>query len=88
MIDSVAFTLVDPQTKEQLQGKLRVSQGMLLVAFDGYGECSAMTGHGEPLMVELYNGSLVVRVWNDINSEKPVRVSLDGAREELYEGDD
>lgn len=55
--------------------------GMLEIRPEGYGEKTAVEGCGSPVLLEWRNNQLVARLFPDINSEEPVSLSLEGARE-------
>jgi len=54
----------------------------------GYGDSDSADGQGCPVMVEFFGGQMRVVIWDDINSEEPQIVSLEGAREDVREEDD
>ncbi len=61
----------------------------LALSFNGYGDATSQPGYGIPIVVEVYEGELRLLVWADINQENPTHIiSLEGAREELYEGEE
>lgn len=48
----------------------------------GYGEKTAIAGHGSPVLIEFHDGELRVVVFGDINQEDPTHIiSLEGAKE-------
>ena len=53
----------------------------IAIHFDGH---SQATGHYAPIVyVELYDNSVIVRLYADVNSEEPTHtVNMDGARDE------
>jgi len=56
--------------------------GQICIGVEGYGEKNAYVGNGTPIVVEVYQGTLRVIVFGDINSEEPTEIiSLDGAKE-------
>jgi hypothetical protein len=55
----------------------------LAIRPQGYGEAEAMDGHGDPVLLEVWNGELRLVVGTDINDPHKSVVSLEGAREEL-----
>ena len=56
--------------------------GQLEIAFTGFGEKTAPEGRGSPILIEVYKGKLLLRVWSDINKEDPTfTIDLEGARE-------
>lgn len=58
------------------------SDGAITLHFQGYGTRTMAEGHGEPLMVEFYEGELRVVAWADISQEDPSHtISLEPARE-------
>lgn len=54
----------------------------LAIRPEGYGESSAVEGHGFPILIEKYDGKLRLVVWGDINQQDPTHIiCLDGAQE-------
>jgi hypothetical protein len=48
----------------------------------GFGEAAAQDGYGVPVFIELYEGSLRLIVWGDINQQDPTHIiRLEGALE-------
>ena len=61
---------------------------MLDIGFEGFGQGTMTEGHGRPIVIEYYEGRLVLRVWADINSEEPTHViDLSGAKEINYQAE-
>lgn len=79
------ITLIDAEPSFDGQQPIKVvtdSQGVSIEA-RGFGDCGSADGHGSPIFLELYQGSLRLLVWADINDEEPTHViNLDGAKEE------
>src|SRR5215217_89992 len=78
------YTLKDGMPRKNGEAVLNVSKNgnLLEIGADGYGEMTAETGHGFPVVIEFYNGKLTLRVFSDINSEDPTHtINLDGALE-------
>jgi len=48
---------------------------------EGYGDCCSEDGHGCPIVIENRSGILTLYVYNDIDEEEPIIISLEGARE-------
>jgi hypothetical protein len=63
-----------------------IGDGGIEIKTSGYGHPSETDG--SPMFIELYNGELVLHVWDDINKQDPRTISLEGAREENYEPTD
>lgn len=56
--------------------------GMILLRPEGTGDKCTTSGFGHPVALELYEGSVRLIVWSDINQEDPTHViPLDGALE-------
>lgn len=56
--------------------------GLLLLRPEGFGEKTALDGHGHPIALELYEGKVRLFVWADINQEDPTHtIDLSGALE-------
>ncbi|MCA9112550.1 MAG: hypothetical protein KDA52_21535 [Planctomycetaceae bacterium] len=47
----------------------------------GYGDFGSAEGHGSPMYLELYQGTLRLLVWPDMREEEPTIIDLAGARE-------
>jgi hypothetical protein len=61
---------------------IELSNGIIWIRPEGYGDCGSQDGYGFPIKIEYYDGSVRVLVWEDINIEDPtVRSNLDNARE-------
>lgn len=54
---------------------------VMAIRVDGYGDCGSQDGYGSPLMLELAGGRLRLIAFPDINSEEPIIIDLEGARE-------
>jgi len=54
---------------------------ILWVLPEGYGDATSEDGHGSPLGIEYYNGSLRLIVYKDINEQEPQIIDLEKARE-------
>lgn len=56
--------------------------GLILLRPEGTGDKCSPSGLGHPVALELYEGSVRILVWSDINQEDPTHViPLDGALE-------
>ena len=61
---------------------LAPGNGLLLLRPEGFGEKTALDGHGHPIALELYEGKVRLFVWADINQEDPTHtIDLSGALE-------
>ena len=73
----------DPSFDGRQQVKLVADRQGVSIEAKGFGDCGSADGHGSPIFLELYQGSLRLLVWTDINSEDPTHIiTLDGARED------
>lgn len=73
----------DPAFGQQQSLKFTVTERGVTIAAEGHGDYGSTSGHGSPLYLELYRGSLRLIVWSDINSEEPTHIiDLTGARED------
>jgi len=64
--------------------QIEFESGTIWIKPEGYGDCSSQNGHGWPIKIEYYSGSIRVCVWSDINNEDPTHtIFLDGAKESL-----
>jgi len=90
----VGFTVLKEQVDDKnpdatLDVAVRLSNGMIEISFDGYGDHCSQDGHGCPVMIELYYGKPRLIVWGDINQEEPTHViDLEGAAEYLRKEDE
>lgn len=65
-----------------VEGKIRFFLTGIEIFIDGYGTKTMQDGHGSPVYIEFYEGSLRVLVWSDINQEDPTHaIALLGAKE-------
>jgi len=76
-----------PKTLE-LRARSSGQDHMLMIGAEGYGEMTAADGAGYPILLEHHEGKLRLIVWQNINSEEPTILSLEGAREDAREGAD
>ena len=53
----------------------------LAIRPQGYGEHEALDGHGDPILLEVWQGELRLLVATDINESDKAVISLEGARE-------
>ena len=61
--------------------EIKALGGQIWIKVQGYGEMTAKDGEGIPICIEVYDGELRILAWNDIHSEKPVIISMLGAKE-------
>ena len=86
MADAAKFELRDPCGGG---GRIAVEVvanrgGQLEIRVAGLGDKCSENGQGTPILLEAYEGSIVLHVWADINREDPThRIDLGGAREAL-----
>ena len=60
---------------------LLCEHGKLWVRPHGYGDACSTDGHGFPVALEIWQGRLRLVVFDDINSEDPVIIDMENARE-------
>jgi hypothetical protein len=78
----IPFVLTEQgEGDRQVPCTIKLSSGQLWLNFEGYGECSTVDGLGDPVGVELYDGTLRVMMWPDINAEDPQVMDMEGANE-------
>ena len=67
----------------QVEIKVNVlsESGQLWIQAEGYGEKCALAGHGRPVGMEIWQGRLRLIVYDNINSEDPLIIDLENARE-------
>ena len=83
------MVLKDVSEKEEFSREVKVSASAeqddlaMVIEAKGYGNAGVEDGHGSPVILEVYNGSLRLVVWADINQEDPTHIiDLEGARED------
>ncbi|WP_298636761.1 hypothetical protein [uncultured Umboniibacter sp.] len=87
--DSMEFELFDAAEGEDapsIKGRVDVCDvSGLWVHVEGYGNYSSKVGEGYVACIELYDGELNARLYNDINVDDPTLVSLEDAKERTKE---
>ena len=81
MEEETTYKLFDQDPKKENRIKVKVSciNGFLLIKPEGYEDLHG----GEPITIELYEGSLRVIIWSDINEEDPTHIiNIDKAKVE------
>ena len=86
----IPITLLDtskPGKSKKLERKavVRINSLGIAIAVEGYGDAGTMPGHGEPIFIEFYNGTLRVCLNTDINHEDPHVIDMEGALESKRE---
>ena len=87
----VPFTLIEKSDvgDSVINGSLVVESIGLSFRLEGFSERSVSGSGGFPLFVELYEGSVNVRAYGDINSDEPTHsFSLNGAKNSRYKDED
>ena len=87
MIDVAELNTVlsdaDPNHSGTLPTRVIANDSALSIFPLGYGDFSSADGHGYPVFLELYQGTLRLVVFADINQEEPTHIiDLEGARED------
>ncbi|PSF35977.1 hypothetical protein C7H19_14615 [Aphanothece hegewaldii CCALA 016] len=78
------FILKDSVSQQSVRGKVAHINNGLEIYFDGYGNYSCEPTSGSTILIEVFEQSLRVIIWGDIQQEDPTHViELDGAREAL-----
>lgn len=80
----IKYDLRDSWTgdKTRIPCTIEMNSGVIWIRPEGYGDCSSQDGHGFPIKIEYYDGSVRVVVWSDINCGDPTAdIHLDNARE-------
>lgn len=75
MLESMNFELKDisPERKGSTNVEVIQRDGALYIRPNGTGEhCNMEDGY--PIMLEYYNGSLILYVWSDINNQDPTHI--------------
>jgi hypothetical protein len=65
----------------EIKVKVLSEGGKIWIQPQGYGEKCAEDGQGFPVGIEIWQGRLRLIVFNDINSEDPIIINLENARE-------
>lgn len=87
-IEKVNLTDGHTDDKTVVPCDVEIGSGAILIRPEGFGDCSSQDGHGWPIVVEYYQGSVRVHVWSDINNCDPTHsIVLDGAKESLRNTD-
>jgi|TARA_R110000824_G_scaffold116455_8_gene267916 hypothetical protein len=79
---------ITERTDGSFRANIHANEGVYIRP-EGTGDHTADSGHGWPVLVEIYEGRPVVRIWADINDEDPTHIiPLDGALESNRKGDE
>jgi hypothetical protein len=68
---------------EPIETAIEVLDEQIWIKPKGHGDLSSGDGYGVPICIERYDGHLRVILWPDINTEEPVIVDMEGARESM-----
>lgn len=81
---SLPYKLKDlGNVKGSFSANVTLSNGCILIGVKEYSDHVSLDNLGFPILVERYEGSLYLRVWNDINKEDVTHhINMDGARNE------
>jgi len=82
-MNTIKYDLRDNNTDDKtvIPCTIELENGVIYIRPEGYGDCGTEDGYGCPVLIEYYEGSLRVVVWNDINQEDPMVLKLDNAHE-------
>lgn len=84
----VQFEISDVHNSDQKRkGKVAISSDGVFVSLDGLGLHDMMPGFSDVVCVEVADGVPRVCIWDDITDENCKVISLEGADEDLREGD-
>jgi len=88
-MEKMTVNLVDQAgTVRPVRATIKNVNGAIFICPDGYGDACSADGHGDPIMVEVYDGRVRVLVWSDINQEDYTHViDMEEAREDNREED-
>ncbi len=75
------FILNEYDGEEKLRVRIKKTSNSIDIVPDGYGDFGSEDGQGVPILLEIYEGELRLIVWNDINSEDPMIINMEGAKE-------
>lgn len=70
-------------TLETLEVKIDEHNGAIWISASGYG--TMIRPSDDIIVLEVCEGELRLQIWNDINKEDPITVSLEKAKESNYE---
>jgi len=66
--------------------RVLVEKGTLFIGVEGYSDSCSVDGEGFVLSLEIYEGRLMLAVWNDVNRDEcSHRICLENAKELLRE---
>lgn len=75
--------------KGSFSANVTLSNGCILIGVKEYSDHDSLDNLGFPILVERCEGSLYLRVWNDINEEDVTHhINMDGARNEYRIGNE
>lgn len=78
----------DATGKTKLKTTIKLNDiGQIEIYPQCYGCCNMEEGHGSPLLLELWEGKLSLRVFDDINEENCKSISLESAKESNRKAD-
>ncbi len=75
------FVLNEYDGEEKLKVGVTETTNSIEIVPEGYGDFGSEDGCGVPILIEIYEGRLRLVVWNDINSEDPMIIDMESARE-------
>lgn len=70
-----------PAQGERPATTIEVHPGGIDIFLDGYGTAGMEPGNSSVIFADFYDGQSRVLVWNNINDEEPVKLSLEQAKE-------
>lgn len=78
-------------SRKRISVKVVSQSGSVYIRPEGTGDCTSEDGHGFPICLEYYEGSLRLIVWSDINQEDPTHIipmenSFTSNRKGIYAG--
>ena len=81
-LNSLPDDYVKPEGfRESLGVRIDANGSGIEIRPEGYGDAGMEDGYGVPVYLEFHDQQLVLYAFPDINSETPIRISLEGARE-------
>jgi len=72
----------DPESIGNLPVRIQATDFSVALFPEGFGDFASAQGHGCPVSLEFYRGRLRLIVFPDINTEDPMIIDLDGAKED------
>lgn len=73
--------IIDMTTGEKIPVQISVDEDGIFINVEGYGELHDDGDDGWPIGINIIDGKLQIRAWNNITSGVPVVIDMEGAKE-------